>query len=344
MNKTAIIAAVAVLIVGGLVFLLTSKESKPSENPSEAATESDIINVMVSVLPQADFVSRIGGEKVSVTAMIPPGFSPATYDPSPAQLEKLQEADIYVRIGHVPFEKARMAKLTSLNPDMTVVDTSEGIELLTMAAHSHGEEEHGHGHEEAHEHKASHEHEDSHEHEASHEHEGLHEDAEAHEHAGGDDPHIWLSPKLVKVQAEHILDALVAYSPDDATYFTRNYETFIADLDALDAELGAALAPIAGETILVFHPAFGYLADAYGFHQESIEIEGKDPTPAQLQAIIDEARADGVKVIFVQKQFSTKSAESVAAAIGGAVVQIDPLAPDYFANLREMADTIISAF
>jgi len=321
MNKTVIIAAVAVIIVGGLVFLLTNKENTPSGNPSEMAMESEKIDVMVSILPQVDFVSRIGGDKVRVTAMIPPGFSPATYEPSPSQLEELQDADIYVRIGHIEFEKARMAQLESLNPDMTVVDSSEGIELLTLAAHSHEEEDHEHGHED----------------------EGSHEHEEAHEHEAGDDPHIWLSPRLVKIQAKHILDALVAYSPDDTAYFTENYETFIADLDALDAELGAAFAPIAGETILVFHPAFGYLADAYGFEQESIEIEGKDPTPAQLQSIIDEARADGVKVVFVQAQFSTKSAESVASAIGGAVVQIDPLAPDYVENLTSMAETIVSA-
>jgi zinc transport system substrate-binding protein len=315
MNKTVIIAAVAVIIVGGFVFLLTDKENTPSGNPSEMAMESEKIDVMVSILPQVDFVSRIGGDKVRVTAMIPPGFSPATYEPSPSQLEELQDADIYVRIGHIEFEKARIAQLESLNPDMTVVDSSEGIELLTLAEHSHEEEE-TYGH----------------------------EDEEAHEDALGNDPHIWLSPRLVKVQAKHILDALVAYNPDDAAYFTENYDAFITDLDTLDQVLNVAFSPITGETILVFHPAFGYLADAYGFHQESIEIEGKDPTPAQLQNIIDEARADGVKVIFVQEQFSTKSAESVASAIGGAVVQIDPLAPDYVANLKEMAETIVSAF
>lgn len=320
MNKKVIFAVTVILVVG-LAFLLTNDDQKPSENPFEEAEKSEVVDVMVSILPQVDFVSRIGGDKVRVTAMIPPGFSPATYEPSPSQLKELQNADIYVRIGHIEFEKARMAQLESLNPDMTVVDSSKGIELLTLTAHGHEEEDHEH----------------------RHENEGSHEHEEAHEHAAGNDPHIWLSPGLVEVQAQHILDALVAYSPADEAYFTKNYETFIADLDVLDAELTTAFAPIAGETILVFHPAFGYLADAYGFHQESIEIEGKDPTPAQLQAIIDEARADGVKVIFVQEQFSTKSAESVADAIGGAVVQIDPLAPDYIENLTSMAETIVSS-
>jgi zinc transport system substrate-binding protein len=251
---------------------------------------ADKVRVVVTILPQVDFVERIGGDKVQVSEMIPPGFSPATYDPSPEQLQKLQEAELYFRIGHVPFEKAQMGRLESLNPDMEVIDTSEGIDLLN-----------------------------------------------------GSDPHIWLSPKLVQIQAEHIYDALVEYSPENEEYFTQNYDQFIADLDELDQKLEDAFTPIEGQTILVFHPAYGYLADAYGFYQEAIENRGNEPTPAQLQEIIDEAISNNVTVIFVQAQFSADSAEAVAQAIGGAVVQIDPLAKDYFPNLETMAETIVSA-
>jgi zinc transport system substrate-binding protein len=272
----------------------------------------------VSILPQVDFVQRIGGDKVQVSEMIPPGFSPATYEPSPQQLQKLQTADIYFRIGHIPFEKAQMEKLQQLNQKMKVVDTSIGIELLTMAAHSHDE---GGEH-------AGEEH---------HEEEGH--DAEEN-HAEGSDPHIWLSPNLVKIQAKHIFDTLAETSPKDKDYFMANYDKFVKDLDQLDEKLKNTFTPILNQSILVFHPAFGYLADAYGFKQEAIEIEGKDPSPEQLKEIIDEAKADETRVIFVQKQFSTKSAEAIAEAIGGAVVQIDPLAKDYFSNLEEMSAII----
>jgi zinc transport system substrate-binding protein len=254
--------------------------------------------------------------------MIPPGFSPATYEPSPQQLKKLQTADIYFRIGHIPFEKAQMGRLTQINNSMKVVDTSEGIELLEMTEHSHDKEEQGDEPSFA---------------EAS---EGK-EHGDEHDHEAGD-PHIWLSPKLVKTQAKNILDALVDVRAEDKEFFQANYEQFIKDLDELDEKLEATFAPIQGETFLVFHPAFGYLADAYGFEQEAIEIEGKDPSPEQLKGIIDEATADGIKVIFVQKQFSTESAEAVAEGINGAVVQIDPLAKDYFANLELMSNTIVN--
>jgi len=332
-----IVAVLAVILGGAYAFSERSGTEEAKERVSQkmASQEGETINVMVSVLPQVEFVQRIGGEEVSVSEMIPPGFSPATYNPSPEQLQKLQDADMYFRIGHIPFEKAQMARLENINPDMDVVDTSAGVPLLAMTAHHHHDDEEEHEHEDGHEDEHEHEGEEVHEHEG----EEMHEDEEA----AGDDPHIWLSPELVKIQAKNILDGLVAYRPESEAYFTENYEQFIADLDELDARLEETFAPIAGQTILVFHPAFGYLADAYGFEQEAIEVEGKDPTPAQLRDIIDRAEEDGARVIFVQKQFSTKSAESVAQEIGGAVVQIDPLAKDYFTNLESLAMTITQA-
>lgn len=277
----------------------------------EVEQNNDKINVMVSVLPQVDFVERIGGDKVEVSEMIPPGFSPATYDPSPGQLKKLQDADMYFRIGHISFEKSQMDKLSTINSKMKIVDTSLGINLLSLVDHHHEDEE-------------------------------THEYEDEHEEENGNDPHVWLSPVLVKVQAQHIYKALMEYSPENKEYFTQNYNQFIDDLDDLDNNLKEAFLPIKGQTILVFHPAFGYLADAYGFKQEAIEIEGKDPSPVQLQNIIDEAKKDNIKVIFVQSQFSTKNAEAVAQEIGGAVVKIDPLVKDYFLNLKSMATTIVN--
>jgi len=305
MNKKIALLSIfliSVLFLSGCINNQTSKE-----------VSGDKINVMVSVLPQVDFVERIGGDKVQVSEMIPPGFSPATYDPSPEQLKKLQDAELYFRIGHIPFEKVQMEKLENINSKMIVVDTSKNIALLKLASHHHDEEE---GEENEEEHKDEHEEE-------------------------GDDPHIWLSPNLVKIQAEHIYNALVEYKPEYKDYFLDNYNQFINELTTLDARLEEIFLPVQGKTILVFHPAFGYLAAAYGFEQEAIEIEGKDPSPEHLKNIIDEARADDVKVIFVQKQFSTKSAEAIAKEIGGAVVQIDPLAKDYFDNLQNLADTIV---
>jgi zinc transport system substrate-binding protein len=165
-----------------------------------------------------------------------------------------------------------------------------------------------------------------------------------HDHAHGEaDPHVWLSPRNAKILAANTAAALRELDPAHAADYDANLETLHADLDALDARVAKALGPLRGQTLLVYHPAFGYFADAYGLRQEPVEVEGKEPTARQLAALIDEAKRDGVRVIFVQKQFSVQSASALAEAIGGAVVPVDPLAYDYLANLEGLADQVAEA-
>jgi zinc transport system substrate-binding protein len=166
---------------------------------------------------------------------------------------------------------------------------------------------------------------------------------EHHHHEGGTDPHVWLSPRLVKAQARTIADALIELDPAGKATYEKNLADFLKDLDALDAHLVEALAPVKGKTFMVFHPAWGYFADAYGLEQEPIEIEGKDPSGRQIARVIEMAKAKGVRVIFVQPQFSKKSAKRIAAAIDGAVVPIDPLARDYVGNLERVAAAVLLA-
>jgi len=111
----------------------------------------------------------------------------------------------------------------------------------------------------------------------------------------------------------------------------------------LDDDIRAMLAPYAGSRFYVFHPSFGYFADAYGLEQIPVELDGKAPSPRQLVALVEQAKADGVKVVFVQKQFPSGSAKAIADAIGGTVVQLDPLAEDVVANLRLIAESLEKA-
>lgn len=155
--------------------------------------------------------------------------------------------------------------------------------------------------------------------------------------AGAPDPHIWLDPKLVKIQARNIETALAQLDPAHAAEYEKNLRDFQADLDRLDTELAATLTPFKGREFFVFHPAFGYFGDAYGLKQVPVEVGGKEPSAKELTALIEHAQKDGVKVIFVEPQFSPKSAQAVADAIGGAVVPLDPLNPDYIHNLENFA-------
>lgn len=173
-------------------------------------------------------------------------------------------------------------------------------------------------------------------------HQGIKLRTMEHEHHNdGSDPHIWLDPKLVKVQAATVCEELCRLDPVNVDAYKKNLETFKADLDEVDAKITQALEPLKGRKFYVFHPSYGYFGDAYGLTQVAVEVEGKEPGARQLAALIDQAKEDSVKVIFVQPQFSAKSAEAVAEAIGGVVVPIDPLARDYLKNLEDIAEKIV---
>jgi len=268
--------------------------------------------VFVSILPQKYFVEKIGRDLVNVSVMVPPGASAATYEPKPSQMRLLSKAKIYYAIG-VPFERTWLKKIASSNPKMRVVHTDQGIEKRSLAIH--------------HEKKPS---------------EGGQPDEESHKQ-GLKDPHIWLSPPLVMVQARNILMALLDMDPTHQARYEANYEQFMMELMEIDAEIRGIFLGKKGMTFMVFHPSWGYFADAYGLKQIPIEMEGKDPKPAQMKALIKIAKEEAIKVIFVQPQFSTKRAEIIAKAIEGRIIPADPLAEDWASNLRKQARQIMTA-
>jgi zinc transport system substrate-binding protein len=157
------------------------------------------------------------------------------------------------------------------------------------------------------------------------------------------DPHVWLAPDAVDTAARNIARALSEIDPDHATDFQGNLEHFRADIAGLDREIHSALEPLEQRRFMVYHQAWGYFAMQYGLEQVAIEAGGKEPSPASLIAMIEEARRDGVQVVFVQKGFSDRSARVIADEIGARVEFLDPLAYDWLDNLRHVAQTLREA-
>ncbi len=153
------------------------------------------------------------------------------------------------------------------------------------------------------------------------------------------DPHIWLSPKLVKPQAQTIADALVKLDPTHQAAYEANLKKFHADIDALDGDIRKALENTKTKKFIVFHPAWGYFARDYELEQIPIEVGGQEPSAAELGKVVSTAKASNIKVIFAQPEFSTRDAETIAKEIGGKVVPISPLAPDWLSNMRLVAKT-----
>jgi zinc transport system substrate-binding protein len=276
------------------------------------------LQVTVSIQPQKYIVQKIGGERVAVTVMVEPGAEPHVYDPKPQQMASLAKSKIYFALG-VPFEDAWLGKFAATNPSMQLVHTETGIQKLPMKAHDHHDEHR----EAAPQHSA--------------------QPAPDH-HEAVLDPHIWLSPPLVMIQARSILGALVRVDPTQRTLYETNYRKFLDELVALDLDLLRLFAEV-GEPreFMVFHPAWGYFAAAYGLEQTPIEVEGKEPKGAELQHLIEHAREHHIKALFVQPQFSATSAKVIAEALGGQIVSADPMAADWANNLREVAEKFVAA-
>jgi zinc transport system substrate-binding protein len=273
------------------------------------------VAVFVSLGPQKYFVQQIGKNLVNIQVMIPPGADFHIYEPKPKQMVAITRAQLYFAIG-IEFEKARLKKLARGNPQLKVVRTDQGIQKIPMAIYRHpGKNETQHAEAE------------------------IDQDKD-YPASSGFDPHIWLSPPLVRKQARTILMALQEIDPAHHSTYEANYQTFIAEIAELDSELKNLFSGKHGFQFMVFHPAWGYFAHTYGLRQLPVEIEGKDPKPRQLRALIEHAREHDIKVIFVQPQFSTRNAELIAREIDGQFVVADPLAEDWADNLRKVARQI----
>jgi len=272
---------------------------------AEAATSTLRLEIFASILPQKFFIEKLVGDLANVEVMVGPGMSPHTYEPLPQQMSRISRARLFFTIG-VPFEKTLEKKLQAVCPDLKIVATNHNVEYRMMES---SDQTH------------------------------VHSESCTHGH-GEPDPHIWLDPHQVMVQAVNIAEALKENMPDHRSQIEARLASFTIELQQLSDELAGILEPVKGQTMLVFHPAFGYFADRFGLKQLAVEIEGKEPGPRQLAELIRKCRKENIHLIFVQQQFPVAAANTVAEAINGAVVPIDPLAEDYFNNLRYIAAAV----
>jgi zinc transport system substrate-binding protein len=264
----------------------------------------DKIGVVVTIVPQAGFVQNVGGDKVDITVMVPPGADPHTYEPTPSQMVKASKAKMYAKVGSgVEFELAWMDKIVEHNKAMLVIDCSEGIQMRAM--------------------------------------EEYNLDEDSGEHHRGDDPHIWLSPQNAKLMVGNMCRGLIQVDLQNEAYYTRNRDEYLAKLDALDKDIQQGLSGVRNRRFMVFHPAWGYFARDYYLEQIPIEIGGKEPSAKDIANLIQKAEQQNIKVIFASPEFNPRSAEVIAKEIGGRVVFIDPLAEDYINNMRLVLNELV---
>ena len=270
----------------------------------------DKLKIVTSIAPLAYFIENIGGDRVDVTTLIPPGGNPHTYEPTPRQMNILSRADLFVKAGSgIEFELMWMGKIESLNKNMPVCDSSKGIILIDTDDHEDDQVE-------------------------------EHEQEDIHSHHGRKDPHIWLSPVNAIIISENIKTSLSEIDPEYSDYYYKNLSSLINDLKALKQTISNSLKDISKRQIFIFHPAWAYFARDFDFKQIPVEFSGREPTPKRLGKLIKRAKKEDIKVIFSSPQFSKKSAEVIAREIKGKVLFIDPMAEDYIKNLEYTAQLL----
>lgn len=273
--------------------------------------------VTVTIEPQRYFAEKIAGDKFKINCVVPAGQSPETYDPTPQQMIQIGRSIAYLRIGPIGFEQAWMDKIRENNPKLQVFDTSEGMNLLTDTedddhAHEHGTHDHdAHAGEEAH-----------------------------HHHHGGVDPHIWSSIAGVKAVAWNTLNAFIALDPDNTEYFWQNYNKLVDEIDKTNTEIKQLLDPLTDRTFIIYHPALTYFANEFNLTQLCIEMDGKEPSPAQLKRLVETARANNARVVFIQQEFDQKNAELIAKETGCKLTVINPLAYDWTKEMIHIAKAL----
>jgi zinc transport system substrate-binding protein len=249
-------------------------------------------------------VKKIAGDDFEINLLIPPGSSPAAYTLLPSQLKDIARSAIWFRIGYIGFEHSWKDKISQANSQMKVVNISEGLDLIAENKEQHGD----------------------------------------HVHMDGIDPHVWLSPVLVKQMAKRILDELIVLKPEKTAEYTENYMRFVEECDQLNTELKNKLKAYQGRKFIVFHPSLSYYAREYGLDQYSLESGGKEPTPQHLRNVVDLARKENIKIIYIQSEFDREHARVFANEIGGDIIPVWPLNPEWADNLRKMTDIFIANF
>jgi len=279
---------------------------------STAWSEEERPLIAASIMPQKYFIQQVAKDNFHVEIMVLPGANPATYEPKPSQIVSLNKASAYMAIG-VPFEKTWLKRFSDINKNMMVVDTTAGItKMPSVSVHNLTSQKNS-------------------------------EESTKHSSTEEPDPHIWLSPRLVKIQAKNIYNALVSLDPANQQEYRRNLEDFLTELDLLDEKIRHLLLPAKGRKFLVFHPSWGYFAKDYNLTMIPIEVEGNEPSASELAKIIDLAKKEGIKIILTQPEFNARSAEIIAKEIGCNVVPISPLSPEWHDNLLNAASELAEA-
>lgn len=248
------------------------------------------VTVVTSIYPLMDMVKQVGGDRVDVSFMVPPGASPHTFEPKPSDMIRIGNARMFVLIGAGLEFWAEKAIKSAGKKDLKVLTLSEGMPLIRGEHHHHEEGKSG-GHEE----------------EAA-------------------DPHVWLDPLLAKVMVDKIAAAIIELDPAGRSYYRQRADRFKGELDILHTTIEKSVKSFRIKEYVTFHSAWNYFSRRYGLRVIGVieESPGKEASPKHIARLVNEIRKAGARIIFAEPQFNPKAAEVIAREADAKVLFLDP--------------------
>ncbi|WAW14879.1 metal ABC transporter substrate-binding protein [Peptostreptococcus equinus] len=335
-KKLVALLTVSAIALSGCSSNNTSGDVKNTRKSGEK------IKVYTSFYPMYDFAKKIGGDKIEVKNLVPAGTEPHDWEPSPQDLAKIGESDVFIYSGAGMEAWADKVSDNVKNNKLVQVEASKGISLLKS------EEDHDHDHDDA---------KDKDDHEKGDKDHNDHEkDEDKHEHDYGEyDPHVWLNPQNAKIEMKNIKDAFIKADPKNKAYYEENFKMNSEKMDKLDNKFKTELSKTQKKDIIVSHEAFGYLANAYGLKQIGIEGLSPDSEPdaSRMAEITKFAKENNVKYIFFEELVSPKVSKTIAKEVGAQTEVLNPLegltkdqldkGEDYFSIMENNLNVLLKA-
>ena len=254
------------------------------------AAAAEPLPIVTTIQPLGLVVRELGGERVVVSVLVPPGASPHTFEPQPSDVRSLVAARLIVEVGGGLDGWVRpLLAAASARPERLTLLDLPGLDPLPAEA-------------------------------------GAHVDSGPHDAAHRLDPHAWLDPIRVRdVLVPALAAKLGALDPAGRSDYEASRDRFVARLTALDAEIRTTFAS-RGRDFMAFHGAWRYFAKRYDLQEIGVieEAPGEEPTPRELGALAQRARAANLPAILIEPQLSPRIAEMLAHDLGVAIVTVDP--------------------
>lgn len=256
----------------------------------------------VSVEPQRYLLEKIAGDGWRVVTMLEKGSDPESFDPSMGTIASVMGAKAYFLNGQLPFEEMLQHRIRENNADIRLVDTSEGITLISGTHHHHDD---GHNH-----------------------------------HDAGFDPHTWSSVRNAMAISDNMLRAMIEIDADNAQLYKENHAKLKAELQSIDKQYSEKLSSGRNMSFMMWHPSLSYFARDYGLNQIAVDSDNKELSAGQLKQKIDTARMQTAQIFIVQPEYDHRRSKELAGQINAKLIDVNLLSYDWVKELDKVVNAL----